>query len=289
MRAARATDAASDAAEVRRIVAASGSSFEIGMRVLPSSRRAAIHAVYAFCRIVDDIADGDAPEGPDPAARRAALDAWEEEAVRAHGGWPLTAVGAELARAVDRYDLPLAEFLLMLDGMRMDVDGIVAPSAEQLAAYVRRVAGAPGVLSMHCFGAWQGAASERFALSLATGLQLTNILRDVDADAALGRLYLPADVLARAGVPAAADRAARHRNLPQARAFLGARARAAFAEASAEVPAHGRVQILPALLMMGPYEGLLARMEADWTRPAPRRSTLGKLYDGTRRVALGGR
>jgi len=283
-----ATDARSDAAAVRRIVSGAGSTFEIGMRILPAHRRAAIHAVYAFCRIADDIADGDDPEALDAAARLAALDAWEEEVVRAHGGLPRTAIGAELARGMDRFDLPVAEFLLMLDGMRMDVDGIVAPSSERLEAYVRRVAGAVGILAMHCFGAWQGAPSERFALNLAMGLQLTNILRDVEADARLGRLYLPCDLLAAAGVPPVPVAAVGHDRLPLARAMLGARARAAYAEAVLEVPAHGRARLLPALLMMGPYEGLLSRMEADWTRPAPRRSMLGKILDGTRRAALGG-
>jgi len=283
-----ATDAASDAAQIRHIVAASGSSFRLGMRVLPAHRRAAINAVYAFCRIVDDIADGDAPEAPDAMARQAEIRRWEEEIVRAYDGCPRSAVGAELARAVDRFDLPMGEFLLVLDGMRMDVRGIVAPSSEFLAAYIRRVAGAVGILSMHCFGAWRGAVSERFALRLATGLQLTNILRDVQADARLGRLYLPRDVLAAAGVPMVPHLASDHARLPKARALLGVRARAAFAEAALDVSSHSRARILPALMMMGPYEGLLARMETDWTRPAPRRSAVAKLLDGTRRAALGG-
>jgi phytoene synthase len=258
------------------------------MRILPGHRRAAINAVYAFCRIVDDIVDGDDPEAPDAKTRQFALLRWEEEVVRAYGGFPRTAVGAELARAIDRFELPLAEFLLVLDGMRMDLTGVVAPSPERLAAYIRRVAGAVGILSMHCFGAWRGAVSERFALNLATGLQLTNILRDVQADARLERLYLPRDVLAATGVPTVPHLATNHARLPQARALLGARARTAFAEAALEVSSHSRARILPALMMMGPYEGLLSQMENDWTRSAPRRSTVAKLLDGTRRAALGG-
>lgn len=288
MRGGPATGSQSDAAEVQRIVAASGSSFKLGMRILPAQRRAAIYAVYALCRIVDDIADGDAPEATDASAQHAELSRWEDEILRAYNGCPNTAVGAELARGVDRFDLPKAEFMLLLDGMRMDLTGIVAPSSERLAAYIRRVAGSVGILSMHCFGAWRGAVSERFALNLATGLQLTNILRDVEADARLGRLYLPRDVLAGAGLPMWPHLTVGHARLPLARALLGARARAAFAAAAGEVSAHSRARILPALMMMGPYEGLLARMEADWTRPAPRRSVLAKILDGTRRAALGG-
>jgi presqualene diphosphate synthase len=289
MKGGTATTATADTEEVRRIVAAAGSSFAIGMRTLPPRRRAAIHAVYAFCRIVDDIADGDDPDAPDASARRAALDAWEEEVLRVYGGLPRTAVGAELARAVARFDLPMPELMLVLDGMRMDADGIVAPSTETLTAYVRRVSGAVGILAMHCFGAWRGPPSERFALNLATGLQLTNILRDVEEDAAMGRLYLPRDVLEAAGVPPDPRRAVEHPGLPHARSIVGARARAAFAAAAVEVAAHSRPRLLPALLMMGPYESMLARMSSDWARPVPRRSTSGKLLDGMRRAARGGR
>ena len=280
---------AADAAEVRRIVAAASSSFAAGMRVLPRVRREAIHAVYALCRVVDDIADGDAPGTDDPARRAARLDGWEDEIGSVFAGRPRTAIGAEIARAAERHDLPKDEFLLILDGMRMDAHDIVAPSAEMLAAYVRRVAGAVGILSMRCFGAWRGEPSERFALSLARGLQLTNILRDVEEDAARGRLYLPDHVLSAAGVPHEPMAAAAHPNLPAARAMLGAEARAAFGAAAREVPAHPRAPLIPALMMMGPYERMLGRMEADWSAAPPRRSGFGKLWDGARHAARGAR
>ena len=278
-----------DAAEVRRIVMAAGSSFAAGMRVLPRVRREAIHAIYALCRVVDDIADGEAPGADDPHRRAAQLDAWEAELGWVFAGNPRTAIGAEIARAIEHHDLPREEFLLILEGMRMDAEDIVAPSADKLAAYVRRVAGTVGVLSMRCFGAWRGAPSERFALNLARGLQLTNILRDVEEDARRGRLYLPRHTLGDAGVPPEPLAAAAHPNLPRARAALGAEAREAFDIARQEIPAHPRARILPALLMMGPYERLLARMETDWTRPPPRRSGFGKLWDGARHAARGAR
>ena len=281
------THARADAAEVRRIVAAAGSSFAAGMRVLPAARRRAIHAVYGFCRVVDDIADGDAPGADTPEARAHQLDRWAREIEHVYAGTPRTAIGAELARGAEGYGLPRGEFDLILDGMRMDADPIVAPTDEQLTAYVRRVAGAVGILSMRCFGAWIGAPSERFALSLARGLQLTNILRDVDEDSARGRLYLPASALAGAGVPPDADAAPGHPALPAARARVGAQARAAFDEAAALVPLHRRLPLLPALLMMGPYERMLATMERDWTAPPPRPGALEKLRDGIARAAKG--
>ena len=281
-------DRTADRLEVRRIVADAGSSFAAGMRVLPRARREAIHAVYAFCRVADDIADGDAPGARRPADRAARLDALEAEMHQAVLGAPRTAVGAEVARAVERFDLPVAEFALLVEGMRMDAQRIVAPSAEMLGEYVRRVAGSVGLLSMRCFGAWRGTPSERFALSLARGLQLTNILRDVAEDAALGRLYLPAHVLDGAGMPRDLS-AADHPRLPAARAALGREARAAYAAATAEIGAHRRAALVPALMMMGPYERLLARMEADWTRPPSARSGLGKIADGLAMAARGGR
>ncbi len=183
------------AEEVRRIVADSGSSFAAGMRVLPRARREAIFAVYAFCRLVDDIADGHAPA----AEKRERLDAWTDEVTRVFARVPRTAVGEELVRAVQRYQLPRHEFDLVIEGMRMDAEGMVAPDPQRLERYVRCVAGAVGLLSMRVFGAWRGDASRRFALSLARAMQLTNILRDVEEDAAMGRLYLPAPLLEAAG------------------------------------------------------------------------------------------
>ncbi|TFL16302.1 squalene/phytoene synthase family protein [Jannaschia formosa] len=277
---AAATTPAGDMAEVRRVVAQAGSSFAAGMRILPGPRRRAIHAVYALCRAVDDVADGDAPGCRDPATRARLLDAWNAEIAEVFAGRPRTAIGAEIARAAERIELPRREFELILEGMRMDAQAIVAPSAAELQAYIRRVAGAVGILSMRCFGAWLGPPSERFALSLASGLQLTNILRDVAEDAAMGRLYLPVHVLDAAGLPRDPAGAAAHPNLPLARAALGREARTAFEAAAREIPAHRRMPLLPALLMMGPYERMLRRWEADWSRPPPRRSRWGKVLDG---------
>ncbi len=280
-----ATTETADVLEVRRVVASAGSTFAAGMRILPRRRRRAIHAVYALCRAVDDIADGDAPGCHCPRMRRSMLDRWEAELDLVFTGQPRTAIGAEIARTRDWLDLPRREFFLILEGMRMDAEPIVAPDAERLTHYIRRAAGAVGILSMHCFGAWRGPPSERFALNLARGLQLINILRDVEEDARLGRLYLPAHVLDAAGLPCDPSLAAGHPRLPLARAAVGREARAAFNAASAEIEAHAWAPILPALMMMGPYERLLRRWEADWSRPAPRSSRAGKLLHGLAAMA----
>jgi phytoene/squalene synthetase len=282
MRDSRAPDAAR---QVRQIVAASGSTFVHGMQVLSGERRAAIFAVYAFCRTVDDIADGPG----DPDGKEARLRGWHDEIDAVFRGGPRTAIGTELARAAERFSLPREEFERVIHGMEMDLSPMVGPEMAVLDRYVRCVAGAVGLLSMRIFGCWRGEPSQRFALSLATAMQLTNILRDVEEDAAQGRIYLPREMLAEARVAPEPTAVAAAPGLAHARRRLGEVARSAFASAAAEVRHHSRWRLLPALLMMGPYERLLASMEADWSRRPPRTSGWRKLVDGARcagRVAL---
>lgn len=264
------------------IVAGSGTSFGMGMRILPAPRRAAMHAIYAFCRTVDDIADGDLPADE----KLRLLAAWRGEIDRLGQGRPVSLIGRALLTPLVAFDLPLAEFVLLVEGMEMDAEGpVVAPPRARLAAYTRRVAGAVGLLSMRAFGAWRGAVSERFALALADACQLTNILRDVEEDAAIGRLYLPAELLARHGMPPDPAAAAAHPALPRLCAELGAEARAHFAEARGLIGAHARSRLAPALLMMAVYEGYLDRMErARWARVPLAMSKPAKLLAGLRYV-----
>lgn len=266
-------------AHAARIVTAARTSFSAGMRILPRDRRAAMYAIYAFCRTVDDIADGDLPN----ARKRALLAAWRDELDLVYAGRPGSMIGRALVEAIARFDLPRDEFSRMLDGMAMDADGpIVAPTTEALSDYVRCVAGSVGLLSMRAFGAWCGGPSTRFGLALAEALQLTNILRDVEEDATLGRLYLPAEALVRAGIAPVPATAAVDPRLPAVCAEIGARARACFAAARAEIAAHRRLNLAPALMMMGPYQGYLDLMERrGWQRGAPVR------MGGRRKALLG--
>lgn len=268
------------AAHVASIVAGSGTSFGMGMRILPAPRRAALHAIYAFCRTVDDIADGDLPA----AEKQRLLDAWRLEIDRLGQGRPVSLIGRALVTPVRAFGLPLDEFRMMIDGMAMDASGpIVAPTRKRLSEYTRRVAGSVGLLSMRAFGAWQGEVSERFALALADACQLTNILRDVEEDAALGRLYLPAELMERHGIPADPASAAAHPALPRLAAELGAEARAHFADARRLIGAHPRGRLAPALLMMAVYEGYLDRMQrARWKRVPIGMSKPAKLLSGLR-------
>ena len=242
-----------------RITAEARTSFAAGMRVLSRPRREAMHAIYAFARIVDDVADSQAPE----AEKRDLLGAWREEVGRVYHGEPISAVGQALAPAAARFDLPQQEFLLLIEGMEMDAGPpVVAPPLARLLSYTRRVAGAVGMLSMRVFGAWNGAQAERAALRLGDAFQLTNILRDVEEDAARGRLYLPLEALEDAGVPADPAAALGHPGLARACAQVGRLARNDFIAARGAMAGLGRVSLAPALLMTGVYEGYLSRMEA---------------------------
>lgn len=235
------------------------SSFSVGMKLLSRPRREAMRAVYAFCRVVDDIADGPLP----PAEKSAMLSEWRDEIDRLYENCPQSAIGRALSDPVARYQLPRGEFLLMIDGMEMDAGGpIVAPPEAELTRYNRRVAGSVGMLSMRVFGAWVGDPSKAFALSLADALQTTNILRDVEEDARIGRVYIPRETLERTGVSPSPASIARDPNLPAARADLARRARASFRRARAAIPRHSRLRLAPALAMLGVYEGYLDRMEA---------------------------
>ncbi|MEM9736795.1 MAG: squalene/phytoene synthase family protein, partial [Pseudomonadota bacterium] len=236
----------------------SGTSFGPGMRVLSKLRREGMWALYAFARVIDDIADEDWPL----AEKHRLLDAWRAEIDALYLGQPVSAVGQALLEPVQAFDLPQAEFLALIDGMQMDADGpVIAPSMERLRLYTRRVAGAVGLLSMRIFGAWRGAPSERFALALADAFQLTNILRDVEEDAGLGRLYLPREALTRAGIPPEPRAVVGHAALPQVAAEIGGLARVEFDKARAEIPGHNRLALAPALMMMGVYESYLTAME----------------------------
>ena len=174
---------------------ASGSSFYAAMRILPHAQREAMFQIYSFCRQVDDIADSD---GPRP-ERLAALQRWREDIDALYRGDPPPRL-RDYAASVQRFDLQREDFLAIVDGMEMDVpQDIRAPDLATLDLYCDRVASAVGRLSVRVFGLAQDDGI-LLAHHLGRALQLTNILRDIDEDAAIGRLYLPREGLQQAGI-----------------------------------------------------------------------------------------
>jgi phytoene synthase len=174
---------------------ASGSSFYAAMRILPRAQREAMFQIYSFCRQVDDIADSD---GPRP-ERLQALQQWRDDIDALYQGHPPPRLRDYVA-SVRNFDLKREDFLAIVDGMEMDVPkDIRAPDLATLDLYCDRVASAVGRLSVRVFGL-PGADGILLAHHLGRALQLTNILRDVDEDAGLGRLYLPRESLLLAGI-----------------------------------------------------------------------------------------
>ena len=174
---------------------ASGSSFYAAMRILPRRQREAMFQIYSFCRQVDDIADSD---GPRP-ERLAALQQWRDDIDALYHGHPPPRV-QDYAASVKAFGLKREDFLAVVDGMEMDVpQDIRAPDLATLDLYCDRVASAVGRLSVRVFGLPEEDGI-LLAHHLGRALQLTNILRDIDEDAGLGRLYLPREGLLHAGI-----------------------------------------------------------------------------------------
>ncbi|HWK36985.1 presqualene diphosphate synthase HpnD [Sphingomonas sp.] len=252
----------------------SGSSFYAGMRVLPRAEREAMYAVYAFCRAVDDIADD---QQGDRAARAAALDQWRTDIAALYTGGD-AGQAALVAEAVTRFDLDRADFDAVIDGMATDVDRDVRwPSAAELDLYCDRVASAVGRLSVRIFG-MAPAPGIALAHHLGRALQLTNILRDIDEDAAIGRVYLPAELLEGAGMALTtpAEVVADRRIDPAARA-LAKQAHDHYVEANAILAARPRGHLIAPRLMAAAYAKVLTRMEAAGWAPPRTRIRVSKL------------
>ncbi|WP_340119271.1 presqualene diphosphate synthase HpnD [Pelagibius sp. 7325] len=260
-------------AHVRSVATRSGSSFLWGMRLLPRPRRAAMYAIYAFCREVDDIAD----EGGTPEQKQRDLAAWREEIERLYAGRPTCPTTRALLHPIKVYNLPKEEFLAVIDGMEMDArEDIRAPSLEDFRLYCRRVAGAVGVLSVHAFGANEPEARD-LALAEGDALQFTNILRDVAEDAERGRLYLPRELLRRHGIESDDPMTVLHDpRLPAVCRDLAALAEERFTEAERLMARCRRGPMRPARIMLAVYRRLLHRLRQDDWQDVTARVSLPK-------------
>jgi phytoene synthase len=253
---------------------ASGSSFYVAMRLLPRPQREAMFEIYGFCRAVDDIADD---SGGSRQLRREQLTRWRSDIAAVYAGArPPALLG--LADAIATYGLAEKDFEAVIDGMEMDIlAGIKAPDWATLDLYCDRVASAVGRLSVRVFGV-DAQEGPPLAHSLGRALQLTNILRDLDEDAAIGRLYLPREALLSAGIattePAAVlDDPA----LDKACAQVAERAKGYFAEASSIMDRCPRQAVRAPRLMAEAYRLILGRLEAQGWSPPRRRVRVPRL------------
>jgi len=240
--------------------AQSGSSFYYSFLFLPSERRRAITALYAFCREVDDIVD----ECTDVGIARTKLAWWRTQLAALYeiknADHP---VAQALVPVVTRFNLPQARLQEIIDGMEMDLTQRRYADFAALKLYCHRVAGVVGLLSAEIFG-YSDPGTLKYAENLGTAFQLTNIIRDVGEDARRDRVYLPLDELARHNVTVADIMHARtsdgFRELMQ---FQVVRALGYYRDAFELLPVADRKSQRPGLVMAAIYQTLLAEIRAD--------------------------
>lgn len=258
------SDGAHLAAAIEAKVKSAGSSFYWAMLLLSPEKRAAMYAVYAFCREVDDIADEPAPV----AEKRAGLEGWRLEIDRVFDGSPETEIGRALAGPVQAFGLVREDFRAVIDGMETDAaEALQLADAGELVLYCDRVACAVGRLSNKVFGL-ESEAGNRLAKALGEALQITNILRDVAEDAARGRVYLPADLLNRHGIQDVAPaELIRHPGIEAACLELAETTATRYREASEILSGCDRKTVRPARIMMHVYRAIFKKLrQRGWRR-----------------------
>jgi phytoene synthase len=237
------------------------------LRILPAAQRQAMFEIYAFCRAADDIADGNAPH----AERLAGLDAWRGHVAACYAG-AAPAHLHSLARQIEAFHLREQDFLDVIDGMTMDVVAdIRAPDAATLDTYCDRVASAVGRLAVRVFGL-EEAPGIALAHHLGRALQLTNILRDIDEDAGIGRLYLPSEALAAAGIMDDSPQAVvSHPAVDKACASVALEAQAHYDKAYAIMARCPARLVRSPRIMAEVYHRILTRLRArGWHAPRQR-------------------
>jgi len=268
----------------RALTKASRSNFYYAFLFLPRQKREALYAIYAFCRLTDDLVDetpsdlsadlhrqaasrpspgADAPAGipPVPGAPLDRLKAWRAELDACFRGEATHPVTQRLAEVIQNFRIPHSHFEELLNGVEMDLTKSRYATFAELQQYCHRVAGVVGLMCIEIFG-YRHPATRQYAEHLGTAFQLTNILRDLATDAERGRIYLPQEDLLRFGYAEADLLAGR---MPPAfldlMRFEAERARQFYASARRALPAEDRRNMLAAEIMQAIYASILDRIE----------------------------
>ena len=248
----------------RALTKASRSNFSYAFLFLPRPQREALYAVYAFCRVSDDLVDEAAQAAPSaPGGTLERLKVWRAELDACFRGQAQHPVLQRLAETIQTFRIPRHYFEELLNGVEMDLEKTRYVSFAELEQYCYRVAGVVGLMCIEIFG-YRRPETRTYAERLGTAFQLTNILRDLGTDMDRGRLYLPQQDLARFGVTEA-DIAGR-RPTPafhDLMRFQVARARDFYEAARAALPAQDRHTMLAPEIMGAIYLRLLERIEAS--------------------------
>lgn len=258
----------------REIVRRSGSNLAFALAVLPRRKRDDMRVFYAFCRVVDDIADD---PGFPVEERLAGLNRWRE-IIAGRLKFPEPGIETEFVELRQRYPLKQEDLEAILTGMERDLTPQRFESAEELRQYCYQVASAVGLVSIEIFG-YTDPATRIYAEQLGYALQWTNIMRDVSEDASEGRLFLPLEDLRRFGLTeemilAGSPNSARFQRLMKHEAMI---ARAHYTAAAEALPKTDRAAMRSAELMRRIYSAILDEMEEDAFRVFEKRYRLPKI------------
>jgi 15-cis-phytoene synthase len=244
-----------------KITRQSKSNLALAFISLGRERKRDITVFYAFCRVIDDIADS---AQFDAVQKQVRLAAWREMLRRACADEPVLA--REVRGLIDKYSLPIDILEEIIAGVEMDLSISRYATFEELRVYCYRVASAVGLVSIEIFG-YRNARCKEYALELGLALQMTNIIRDVGKDLRSGRIYLPQEDLARFGYSEMELQDRQHNErFVRLMEFEAARAREFFSRAAEALPPEDRRAMVPAEIMSSIYRGLLRRMELDQFR-----------------------
>ena len=263
----------------------SGSSFYYSFLYLPTEKRRAITALYAFCREVDDVVD----ECTEESVARMKLAWWRKEIASVYneeqGKEPSHPVAKALVPVIKTINLSASQLIEIIDGMEMDLNCNRYPDFIALQLYCHHVAGVVGQLSAEIFG-YEDIKTLEYAHNLGLAFQLTNIIRDVGEDARRGRIYLPEDELAKFGVSSEDILHSRESdNFRKLMEFQIERAEYYYTKAFAALPTEDRRNQRPGFIMAAIYRALLDEIKEDCCQVMRQRVSLTpirKLWIGWR-------
>ena len=260
-----------------KITRDSKSNLALAFVALGRERRKDITVFYAFCRVVDDIADSSETRPEEKARELAAWRKWLYES-----GPDEPALARDVRELVAKYDISPLMLEEIIDGMEMDLRNTRYDTFEELSRYCYRVASAVGLVSIEIFG-YRNPACRDYAIQLGYALQITNIIRDVGKDLSVGRIYLPQEDLVRFAYSESDLRQRKHNDaFVRLMEFEATRAEAFFAQAAALLPREDRRSMVAAEIMASVYHALLKRMKADRFRVFEKEYRLSKIEKGGR-------
>jgi phytoene synthase len=244
--------------DAEHITRQSKSNLALAFISLGRERRRDMMVFYAFCRVIDDIADV-TDESAEEKRRR--LEQWRGWLRRATPDEP--SFGADVRALLAKYSIPAERLEEIIAGVEMDLEQARYATFEELRVYCYRVASVVGLVSIEIFG-YRNPACKEYAVQLGLALQTTNIIRDVNKDLQTGRIYLPQEDLAAFGYSETdlKDRKYDERFIRLMR-FEAKRAHEFFAKAAAALPPEDRRSMVAAEIMGSVYGALLRRMELD--------------------------